>query len=73
MIQRGFLEIVHQGGAFQRDKTLYKYSENWRIWQPGRDFPIKTNDVHRGFQAQGLGAVSTHKIVDHPRTQKCGA
>jgi hypothetical protein len=73
LIQRGFLEKVHQGGAHQKDKTIFKYSEKWQIWQHGRDFPLKNSDVHRGFQAQGLGAVSTHKNVGHPRTQKCGA
>jgi hypothetical protein len=71
--QRGFFQVVHQGGGYQRDKTIYKYSDNWQLWQSGRDFPLKKKDVNRGFQGQGLGAVSTHKNVGHPRTQKCGA
>ena len=73
LIQRGFFEVAHQGGAYQKDKSIYKYSENWLFWQPGRDFPLNNSDVHRGFQAQGLGAVSTHKKVGHPRTQNCGS
>lgn len=73
LIQRGFIEVVHQGGAYQKDKTIYKYSEKWRLWQPDRDYPLKKSDAKRGYQAQGLGAVSTHKIVGHPRTQKCGS
>jgi hypothetical protein len=72
LLKRGFLEIAHQGGAHQKDKTIYKYSEKYQFWQQGSDFQLKKKDVHRGFQGQGLGAVSTHKNVGHQRTQNCG-
>jgi hypothetical protein len=74
LLARGFIKIVHQGGAFKKDKTIYGISENWQMWEPGKDFSPKKRDVRRGYQAKGLGAVktiSTHKNVSHTRTQKC--
>lgn len=74
LLARGFIKIVYQGGAYQRDKTIYGISDNWRIWQPGKDFSPKKKDVNRGYQGKGQGAIktfSTHKNVSHPRTQKC--
>lgn len=71
---RGFIKIIHQGGAYKKDKNIYGMSENWRIWQPGQDFSSQRKDVKRGYQGKGLGAVkiiSTHKNVIHTHTQKC--
>ena len=74
ILVRGFIKVMHQGGAYQKDKTIFGMSDNWRIWEPGRDFSPKKKDVKRGFQGKGLGAVnrrvvSTHKNVSHPHTQ----
>jgi len=74
LLVRGFIKKVHQGGAFKKDKTIYGISDNWQMWEPGKDFSPKKRDVRRGYQAKGLGAVktiSTHKNVSHTRTQKC--
>jgi hypothetical protein len=74
LLERGFIKIVHQGGAFKKDKTIYGISDNWMIWKKGVDFSPKERDAKRGFQGKGLGAVktiSTHKNVSHTRTQKC--
>jgi len=75
ILKRGFIRVVHQGGAYQKDKTIFGISDNWRIWEPDSNFYTKKKDVNRGFQGKGLGAVnkrvnSTHKNVSHPRTQK---
>jgi len=74
LLVRGFIKIVHQGGAYKKDKTIYGISDNWRIWNPGQDFSPKKKDVKRGYQGKGLGAVSiisTHKNVSHTHTKKC--
>jgi hypothetical protein len=74
LLVRGFIKIVHQGGGYKKDKTIYGISDKWLIWKPGMDFSPKKKDVKRGFQGKGLGAVktiSTHKNVSHTRTQKC--
>jgi hypothetical protein len=74
LLVRGFIKIVYQGGKYKKDKTIYGLSDNWRIWEPGKDFSPKKKDVKRGYQGKGFGAVktiSTHKNVSHPHTQKC--
>ena len=71
---RGFIKIMHQGGAYKKDKNVYGLSDNWRIWGPDQDFSPKKKDVKRGYQGKGLGVVktiSTHKNVSHTHTQKC--
>jgi hypothetical protein len=74
LLVRGFIEIVYQGGAYKKDKSIYGISDKWRIWEPGKDFSPKIKDVKRGYQGKGLGAIktiSTHKNVSHTRTQEC--
>ncbi len=74
LLERGFMKIVHRGGAYQKDKNIYGVSEKWRMWEPGRDFSPMKESVKRGYQGKGLGAIktnSTHKNVSHPHTQKC--
>lgn len=58
LLVRGFIKIVHQGGAYKKDKTIYGISDNWRIWGPGQDFSPKKKDVKRGYQGKGLGAIA---------------
>ena len=65
LLVRGFLKIVHQGGGYKKDKNIYGISDNWRIWEPGKDFSPKTKDVKRGFQGKGLGAVK--KQIKHTK------
>jgi len=65
LLSRGFIKIVHQGGAFKKDKTVYGICDNWRIWKEGMDFSPDKKDAKRGFQGKGLGAVS------HKQNDKC--
>ena len=51
LLAKGFIEIIHQGGAFQKDKSIYALSENWRIWSPGAVFNTRKKDTRtRGFR-----------------------
>jgi hypothetical protein len=61
LLARGFIKIVHQGGVYKKDRSIYEYCDKWIMWKPGMDFSSKKKVVHRGFQGQGLGAVSKHK------------
>jgi len=36
MMAKGFIKIVHQGGAYQQDKTIYALTEDWLWWKPGQ-------------------------------------
>lgn len=50
LLAKGFIEIVHQGGAYQQDKTIYALSENWRFWREGTVFNKRTKETRqRGY------------------------
>lgn len=66
LLIRGFIKIMHQGGAYKKDKSVYGLSDNWLLWEPGRDFSPKKKDVKRGYQGKSLGAVKNNF-----NTQKC--
>ena len=74
LLSRGFIKKVYQGGGFKKDKNIYGISDNWRIWEPEKDFSPKKKDVKRGYQGKGLGAVknilNTQKCESR-HTQKC--
>jgi hypothetical protein len=59
LLARGFIKKIYQGGRWKKDKNVYGISDNWRIWEPGKDFSPKKKDVKRGYQGKGLGAVKT--------------
>ena len=51
LLGKGFLRIVHQGGAYRQDKSIYKLSDEWVFWQPGMILNKRsTSDLKRGFQ-----------------------
>lgn len=35
LMEKGFIEIVRQGGGYQKDKTIYGLTDDWKWWQPG--------------------------------------
>ena len=35
LLRKGFITIIHRGGGYQQDKTIYGLSDNWLIWFPG--------------------------------------
>ncbi len=50
LLAKGFLSIVHPGGAFRKDKAVYSLSTNYIIWQPGTVFESrKRENIKRGF------------------------
>ena len=50
LLAKGFITIIHQGGAYKRDKTIYGLSDKWRLWTPGIKLETRSGDVHRGWQ-----------------------
>jgi hypothetical protein len=50
LLEKGFIEIVHAGGAYKMDKTVYALVDKWITWVPGVVFSRRKKDVHRGFQ-----------------------
>ena len=58
-IDLGFIDIAHQGGAFDKDKSLYSLVDDFRGWRPG-DPPIRTRPkdvVRRGYQGENKNNV----------------
>ncbi len=53
LLAKGFIKIVHQGGAFDKDKSQYALTEDFQRWRPG-DAPIRVRvrDVQRGYQGK---------------------
>jgi hypothetical protein len=35
LLAKGFVEIVKQGGAYRKDKTIYGLTEDWQWWTEG--------------------------------------
>ena len=51
LMEKGFIDIVRQGGAYQQDKTIYALVEDWRLWVPGRVVKKKTPGKQAGYFA----------------------
>lgn len=35
LMAKGFIKIIHQGGAYQRDRTIYGLTDDWKYWNKG--------------------------------------
>ena len=35
LLAKGFIEIVEQGGAYQKHKTIYGLTDDWKWWNSG--------------------------------------
>ncbi len=58
LLEKGFINNVDPGGAYEKHKAVYELVEDWVNWKPG-DPPIRKRkkDARRGFQGRKLGAV----------------
>ncbi|MDY0045208.1 MAG: hypothetical protein RBS82_11180 [Syntrophales bacterium] len=36
LLAKGFIEIIHRGGGYQKDKTVYGLTVDWQWWVPGQ-------------------------------------
>lgn len=51
LLAKGFLTIIHRGGGYQQDQTIYGLSENWRLWFPGQVVEERKKDAcQKGFR-----------------------
>jgi hypothetical protein len=52
LLAKGFIEIVHQGGAWEKDKSQYALTDTYLLWRIGHK-PIRKRSpdiVKRGYQ-----------------------
>jgi hypothetical protein len=53
LLTHGFLRVVHRGGAYKKDKTVYSLVDDWRLWQPGITFSTRKPDTRqRGYNGR---------------------
>jgi len=72
LMAKGFIEIIRQGGAYQKDKSIYGLTDDWQWWhhglvirekQPGKKAARETHE--KNFNPHNR--THTHP---HNRTQK---
>jgi len=65
LLAKGFLKIIHQGGGYKQDKSIYALIEKWMIWRPGVVFEKRKKDpVQRGWR-KPKRKLSSKKLVAH--------
>ena len=51
LLEKGFIEQIHQGGGYQQDKSVYALSHKWELWRPGMVCETRKKDsIKRGFR-----------------------
>lgn len=63
LMEVGFIKIVHHGGAYQKDKSVYALSDDWRSWRPGEIVAKRQKEtIQRGFRKpkSTYGSVTIH-------------
>ena len=51
LMAKGFLNLVHQGGAYQKDKSIYALTPDWEWWKPGLVINERPKDTRiRGYR-----------------------
>ena len=51
LMAKGFIEIVRQGGAYQKDKTIYGLTDDWQLWRKGSVVREKQSGKRSGYHA----------------------
>ena len=57
LLAKGFVKVIHLGGCYQKDKTVYALIDDWLLWKPGAEIRKRQHDVKRGYQGKRIGAV----------------
>lgn len=53
LLAHGFIQVVHRGGAYQQDKSVYGLVEDWRNWLPGVAIRTREPDTRaRGYNCR---------------------
>jgi DNA-binding MarR family transcriptional regulator len=55
LLAKGFVEIVHHGGTYKKDKTIFKLINKYLFWNKSTVFATRKYDIKRGFQGQMKG------------------
>jgi hypothetical protein len=70
LLAHGFIDIVHRGGAYQQDKTVYALTDDWQWWRPGVVLSRREPDLRqRGYNGRKSNVahetvpIHTHETV----------
>jgi hypothetical protein len=69
LLAKGFIDIVHQGGGFQRDQSIYRLSQKYLYWRKGAVLSRRVKGCKKGFQG-GPRVISTNGNVAHQRKRQ---
>ena len=59
LMEKGFMERKHAGGAAKHDMAIFSLSGKWRFWVPGaKPFQVREPREHHGYQGRRLGATA---------------
>ena len=51
LLAKGFIKIIHRGGGFQQDKTIYALTDDWCLWRPRQVIYMRPEDTcQRGYR-----------------------
>jgi hypothetical protein len=51
LLARGFIRLIRQGGGYQKDKSVYGLTDDWRFWVPGSVIRSRTKGRSYGYSA----------------------
>ena len=69
LLAKGFIELVHQGGAYKKDQSIYSLSNKWLLWKKGIIFSTRPIIFKRGFQG-GRKTKITYGSIGHTRIRR---
>jgi hypothetical protein len=49
LMAKGFIEVIRQGGAYQKDKSIYGLCEDWKFWVPGKVCHMRPQGKRVGY------------------------
>jgi len=67
LMAKGFLQIIRQGGAFQKDKTIYGLCDDWKYWVLGRVVNEKPSGKRVGYAASSNNLNGQSGTHTHPQ------
>ncbi len=69
LLAKGFIELKHQGGAYQKDQSVYALSNQWLLWKKGAVFSKRPTVSKKGFQG-GQKTKTTYENLAHAHIRK---
>ena len=53
LMAKGFIELKHQGGGYQKDQSVYGLSDKYLLWKKGQVLFVRPKYLKKGFLKNG--------------------